>query len=586
MKNFNTIKIFLLAVSLLISTAANPALAQQTAVHLLGTDFTGGANQRFGSKQSGHDNVNYIYAQPTGPYATMRATFNLEQLPLPPLFLHIKAIDDNYPGQCDIEITLNGKVLFQGPNRFPRYAWQVQRFPIPPGALKVGTNELVVTNREKTGQLGIPPWFMLAWCAVAAEEYTPTVPGANITKDFFVTLPEQIRPMPEPLPKGQSEPGFKILGIKGWFWKPEQYLTEIPTLAKYKMNFLMNCYGSMYTNGKNQWWLPIPEPKKRGYEKVIRACQQHGIQFCFSFHPQLHSPRPLDPTSDEDFEKYWQHFAWAQGLGVKWFNIPLDDVTGVRIDGAEHASFVNKLFQRLRADDPQAQLIFCPTRYWGDGTANRPYLEPLARQLHKDIYIFWTGDSGVTQRITRSCAESYKSIINHRLIIWDNYPVNDNNPTMHLGPVTGRDPDLCEIADGYMSNPMCTQNQINRIPLLTCADYAYNPKAYDPARSIGQAIAHLANTNEQRIVLKDLVEAYPGMLLFGADPRLNPVRKQFNRLASTPHSRFIVEIYIRYLEKLSERLDRAFPGQFGPAKKTFTDDITWMKQEFDTKYKK
>ena len=35
---------------------------------------------------------------------------------------------------------------------------------------------------------------------------------------------------------------------------------------------------------------------------------------------------------------------------------------------------------------------------------------------------------------------------------------------------------------------MRKQNEINRIPLATCADYAYNPRAYDPSRSVGQAI--------------------------------------------------------------------------------------------------
>lgn len=413
----------------------------------------------------------------------------------------------------------------------------------------------------------------------------------DITRDFFVTLPKGLRPLPEPLPAGQSEPGFRIRGTKGWNWTAEQYLAEIPVLATCKLNFLMNCYTSMYSHHprfRNEWWRPIPAARKRAYEKVIRACQQHRIDYCFAIHPQLHSPRPLDPRSEEDFEKLWPHFAWAQGLGVKWFCVSLDDISGVPIDGAQHAGLVNKLLGRLRAKDRQAQLILCPTWYWGDGhnRKHRPYLEALGRELHKDVYLFWTGDGVVTPRITRRCAQRYKSIVQHRLILWDNYPVNDNHPTMHLGPVTGRDADLCEVADGYMSNPLCTQSEINRIPLLTCADYAWNPKAYDPARSIGQAIIHLADTDKQRTVLKDLVEAYPGMLLCGGGTRMNPVRRQFTRLASAAHSRSIVEAHIRRLEGLSARLGRAFPRQFAAAKKTLDADLAWMRQAFRAKYRK
>ena len=89
-----------------------------------------------------------------------------------------------------------------------------------------------------------------------------------------------------------------------------------------------------------------------------------------------------------------------------------------------------------------------------------------------------------------------------------------------------------------MSNPLCPQNEANRIPLLTCADYAFNPAAYDPERSIGQAILHLADTPEQRQVLKDLVEAYPGMLVAKQGTGYNSVRHQYTVLASAPHSRF------------------------------------------------
>jgi hyaluronoglucosaminidase len=133
---------------------------------------------------------------------------------------------------------------------------------------------------------------------------------------------------------------------------------------------------------------------------------------------------------------------------------------------------------------------------------------------------------------------AYQKIVNHRLIIWDNYPVNDRNPTLHLGPVTGRDPYLCEVASGYMSNPLCPQNEINRIPLFTCADYAYDSAAYDPLSSIGRAIQSLASAASRQQALKHLVELYPGMLLYG-DTRtgFNPVLERFQALLKSPDGR-------------------------------------------------
>ena len=404
-----------------------------------------------------------------------------------------------------------------------------------------------------------------------------------------VTLPAQVRPFPEPLPPGRLGPAFAFRGIKGWDWTPQQYLEEIPWLSRFKMNFLMNCYLSLFTHeagepSRNEWWKAMTDARKREYAEIIRSCRENGIAFCFAVHPQLSSPRPLDPGSGEDIDLLYENYAWAQGQGVRWFSVSFDDVGwgagGPAAGGAGHARVANTIFTRLRADDPGAQLILCPVPYWGDGSnpGDRAYLEALGGALHPDIYVFWTGDRVFAQHITRRAAEGYRRIVRHRLFLWDNYPVNDGNPTLHLGPVSGREPGLCEVVDGYMSNPMRTQNEINRIPLATCADYAYNPWAYDPARSIGQAILHLADGQEQRVVLRDLVGAYPGFLATGGDSRTNPVRARFAALQAAPGTRPAAADLVRRMEELDARLAEAFPGRFGAAKATVGGDITWMKR--------
>jgi hypothetical protein len=398
-----------------------------------------------------------------------------------------------------------------------------------------------------------------------------------------VNLPEIPKELPEPLPAGQREPGFKLRGIKGWMWKPGQYLTEIPVLAEYRMNFLMNCYTSMcdienHAWGEadcNRWWEPLPDAKKKAYEEIVRSCGKNGIQFCFSMNPNLTSKRFADPDRPQDVDSLWQHYQWMQGLGVKWFNISLDDISQ-GIDAKKQARLVNEIFRRLRTADPNARMIFCPTFYWGDGTDAETYLKTLAAELHKDIDVFWTGDQVVTPRITRRAAESYRRTVAHHLVLWDNYPVNDNNPTMHLGPVTGRDADLCEVIDGYMSNPLCPQNEINRVPMLTCADYAYNPHSYDPARSIGQSIVHLARTKQQQKVLKDVVEAYPGMLRYNKGTGFNPVRERALALANHLDGRSLLKRYVTSAEQLLKRFRSAFPAQFRDCAKSLADDVAWL----------
>jgi hypothetical protein len=432
--------------------------------------------------------------------------------------------------------------------------------------------------------------FLFVPATVAGLFLFSAAPASPPQSEFTVTLPAHKLPFPTPLSIGQKGPKFKLIGTKGWAWTPEQFLAEIPVLAEYKMNFLMSCYTCVFADMDkliNRWWEPIPEKTRRGLEKVVRACRDHGIAFCYSMHPALYTERTLRYDSDTDFKDLWQHYTWMQGLGVRWFSLSYDDIDtkGQSADvlGAAHAGLANKLFRRLREKDPAASLIFCPVYYWGCGDSGdaRAYLEALGGVLDPDVFVFWTGDGVVTRRITRACAEAFKAAVRHRIVIWDNYPVNDRTGALHLGPLTGRDPDLDEVAYGYMSNPHCPQNEINRIPLLTCADYAYNPRAYDPARSVGQAIVHLADTPAQRQVLKDLVELSPGNLIDGSTrTSYNSIVEKMNALMKGPDAEARAAGFIARVEDVAARLAGEFPGRYAETRKTLAADLDRMKRAF------
>jgi hypothetical protein len=411
---------------------------------------------------------------------------------------------------------------------------------------------------------------------------------------YEVVLPDRKLPFPTPLPDSRTEPGFRLRGTKGWAWTWDQYLAEIPVLVQSRMNFLMSCYTSVFTDMEkfdNRWWEPFTEKTKDGLQRVAKACRDNGINFCFSFHPALFTTRPLRTDSAEDFADLWAHYAWVQSLSVRWFSLSYDDIETKGQDpaalGAAHAGLANRLQRRLREKDPRAELIFCPVYYWGsgEGTEAKPYLEALARTLDKDVFLFWTGDAVITPRITRACAESFKKTVRHRLIIWDNYPVNDRSNALHLGPVTGRDPDLDVVAYGYMSNPLCPQNEVNRLPLLTCADYAYNPRAYDPARSIGQAVLLQADTPEERRALKDLIELYPGNLLSGsASTSYNGVTERMKAILKEPGAKEAGRAYIDRVAGVAARLDGAFPGRYAETKKTIAAHLAEVRAAYQKEY--
>jgi len=251
--------------------------------------------------------------------------------------------------------------------------------------------------------------------------------GIDTAGDFRIAIPDKMLPIPLPREQGKKS-GFSIRGIKGYNWTPEQYLEEIPFLAKYKANFMMNCYLSMFSvkekpfykygnfidSIENTWRLPIPDEKKKKFEMVFEECRNNGINYCFSMHPQLFADNPLDPGSEDDFQLLLRHYLWAQQKGVKWFAVCLDDINEkeVLISATDHARLVNKLFTVLRKNDPEACMIFCPTYYWGNGksSGHRPYLETLGDILNPDVYVFWTFSQSLAKMRRPSSVRGWLSI--------------------------------------------------------------------------------------------------------------------------------------------------------------------------------
>lgn len=392
-------------------------------------------------------------------------------------------------------------------------------------------------------------------------------------------------------PKRQVEgKSFNIRGTKGYFWTPEQYISEIPTLKTFGMNFIATCYGTFYRDykfekGFNDWWVPFDLKQEEEWKDVIRTSVDYDVMFCFGMNPMLYSSQPLDTESEEDYRKLLARYRWFQDQGVKWFYLALDDLhlhDGMKVDGIGQSKFTNKLYDALLENDPDCKMIFCPTWYWGT-TMKEPdkkaYLEELAVYLNKNILCFWTGNDVVSTTVTKKDAEEYKSVIGHELILWDNYPVNDFNNSLHLGPLSGRDPKLAEVLYGLMGNPM-RDNEMNRMPLFTMAEFAYNPFAYNPSHSIVQAIKHICKNTQQQKILKELIDFYPGAITYRSkSTRLNTVRVEFERLIKI--NKEDAATHFTKLQKLLKDFNKKFPGKYEDTKNVIANDINWMKEQLN-----
>jgi hyaluronoglucosaminidase len=167
--------------------------------------------------------------------------------------------------------------------------------------------------------------------------------------------------------------------------------------------------------------------------------------------------------------------------------------------GRMNADLLNRLRDRLRAGYPAGvgeapvSVLTVPAVY--SGTKQTPYLKAFGETLAADIPVMWTGTSVISQEILGADAAAFSSAIStsasgpRKILVWDNFPVNDVNgnifsstglPTgfkLNMGPYKGRGADLAPVIDGIFSNPM-NEAEASKIPLYTVAAYLNDPGAY------------------------------------------------------------------------------------------------------------
>ena len=85
--------------------------------------------------------------------------------PSGPYELRLSAQDDDAVAPCKIRIAVNGKAIFEGPSKFVRFGWSVEKLTIPFDCLKRG-NTLVIENLEDSAVGSGPPWFMINYAVI------------------------------------------------------------------------------------------------------------------------------------------------------------------------------------------------------------------------------------------------------------------------------------------------------------------------------------------------------------------------------------------------------------------------------------
>lgn len=249
---------------------------------------------------------------------------------------------------------------------------------------------------------------------------------------------------------------------------------------------------------RERWTEPYPDREWKELLQLIRTAQKKQIDFVYGFHPG----KGLRFAAEEPIGCLLNKAQRFYDAGVRTFAVLFDDIPSrlehkedqAEFDGSlakAEAVWLQKLLDRQPAAWRGVEWWICPSYYTEDpllartfGRFEPRFLETLSAHLPASVACFWTGLKVVPKRITPAHIRKVVNRLQRRLILWDNYPVNDLSMSreMHIGPLTGRDPRLPEAVYGYLNNPLL-QETLSFIPLATCFDYAANPAGYDPEKS-------------------------------------------------------------------------------------------------------
>ena len=279
-----------------------------------------------------------------------------------------------------------------------------------------------------------------------------------------------------------------IEGFYGATWKQEKRLSVMRLMAANGMNsFYYAPKDDEYHRAK--WRETYPEKELAELKSLFDTARENEIDVCWCVGPGL----TYKYTSESDFNALIGKFMNVYSTGVRNFGLLLDDIPSdfQYEDDATvydsvvdaHIELINKVFRTLKNADSDITLTVCPTQYCGE--CDDYYISKFGKGIPSEIKIFWTGRQICSSFLTCREADDFQRSTAHMPLYWDNYPVNDAEmfQEMHLGPVKGRDKELYKHSEGLISNVM-EYAECSKIPLMTIADYLWNPVSYDCDNSL------------------------------------------------------------------------------------------------------
>ncbi|MFJ2741963.1 beta-N-acetylglucosaminidase domain-containing protein [Streptomyces sp. NPDC087440] len=315
-------------------------------------------------------------------------------------------------------------------------------------------------------------------------------------------------------------PGTAVRGMTEGFygrpWTTEQRLAQIDFMGRTKQNRYLYAPGDdPYRQAL--WRDPYPAAERTSFRVLAEHARRNHVTLGWAVAPG----QAMCMSDDRDVRALVRKVDAMWALGVRVFQLQFQDVSysewhcgqdadvfgsGPAAAAKAHARVASAVARHLAQRYPGAEpLSLMPTEFYQDGTTE--YRRALAAELDGRVQVAWTGVGVVPRTISGRELVTTREAFGHPLVTMDNYPVNDYaQDRIFLGPYTGREPAVAGRSAALLSNAM-EQPSASRIPLFTAADFAWNPRGYQPQESWQAAIDDLAGDDTKA---REAMRAFAG----------------------------------------------------------------------------
>jgi len=330
--------------------------------------------------------------------------------------------------------------------------------------------------------------------------------------------------------------GVRSFKVGGQNWD------AIREMGRWRAQFKWNCFNVCYTTlGQDEW----PHPSDDYRQLIADLCafaMPRGLDIMPFVNPYFLWREHIRISDENDVAALVETCALGPQHGGRKVMLCLDDFASPSIPyeltddadrkrfgtlAAANAHLVTELNARLKERFPAVELFFVPPYYWiPQGSYQKQgeaYLREVGASLPADVTVVWTGPVIRSLHICREDVLRYTELIGRKPFLWDNTLYAHHEPPSYLfDAFTTQYPEDFVSLDEKGVHYNAGYGEIYKVGLITASDYLWNPAAYEPERSLRNALAMLGGPDavDALLAFRDayyrLYDEY-GMILDGLE---------------------------------------------------------------------